>query len=167
MLNIVEPLSKKKKPRVLRRPSRTWWARCCLARVCFSGDMESREGNVEETSIQEQLPLPLDDLNIHDIYPDESAYSSRIRVCNENALPEQNTSQSEVNSGHSRVPGVQNTDYFQPYKLHRCKFHHKKNRQRNMIPLQVNSLDSNIEHSIVVVANLPVDNFEKMQEDVV
>ena len=56
-------------------------------------------------------------------------------------------------------------DCLQPYRFPRCKFHHKRNRHRTSVPVE--RVDNGIEHSIVVVADVPVENFEKMLEDVV
>ena len=71
----------------------------------------------------------------------------------------------------SRLPAIEVTstessrDCLQPYRFPRCKFHHKKNRHRTSIPVE--RTDNGIDHSIVVVADVPVENFEKMSEDVV
>ena len=67
----------------------------------------------------------------------------------------------------AHAASISNRDCLQPYRFPRCKFHHKKNRHRTLNSPPAELLASDIEHSIVVVADLPVDNFEKMQEDVV
>lgn len=95
-------------------------------------------------------------------------YHSQMSVDNTNLLVEQTQSTLPVTSlADPQSYNEGSRDCLQPYRFPRCKFHHKKNRHRTLASPPAERIDNDIEHSIVVVADVQVENFDKMLEDVV
>ena len=97
------------------------------------------------------------------------SYQSRRSIDSPNTIIEhsQQPSQSFISLADVHTTNTMNSDCLQPYRFPRCKFHHKKNRHRTTTSPPPEQAESDIEHTIVVVADIPVDNFDKMIEDVV
>ena len=127
----------------------------------LNGDQD--EANAEESFTNIELA------NAANYMDSQLAYHSRNNLDNQNLFLEQ-TLQSTLPAISLANPQSANgtsRDCLQPYRFPRCKFHHKKNRHRTSASPPAERVDNDIEHSIVVVADVPVDNFEKMLEDVV
>ncbi len=143
----------------------------CLPKCCLASDADAIEADSEEAFTQIPISASADSIT------DECLAEAQYPTCAMSHDPDLATgeiaSHSSAHLDQSHLPSssnrdsTSNRDYMQPYRFHRCKFHQKKSRQRPIVQPPLDSLSNDIEHSIVVVANLPVDNFEKLQEDVV
>ncbi len=136
---------------------------CCFANSCLPSDPDAREADSEEEFTQIRLSASVEN---HDEINNELQYSHCTSLQHHHLSSEQLENQSNERLEQSHISSLSNRDCLQPYRFHRCKFHHKKNRLQTTGPPPLDTAND-IEHSIVVVANLPVDNFEKLQEDVV
>ncbi|XP_065055112.1 E3 ubiquitin-protein ligase znrf3-like [Rhopilema esculentum] len=163
MLNIVEPFDRKRRSNSLRNQRRNGIFRYCIALSCGNSEINQDEISAEETFTNIELASTTN-------YSDPRlSYQSRRSIDSPNTIIEhsQQPSQSFISLADVHTTNTMNSDCLQPYRFPRCKFHHKKNRHRTTTSPPPEQAESDIEHSIVVVADIPVDNFDKMIEDVV
>eukprot|EP00794_Sanderia_malayensis_P013787 gene13787-15230_t len=178
MLNIVEPWSKKKKSRDFhqqqQQQNRSWLRSCCCLSSCClpeddpMGGETGTEGELTQIGLADGTAIQSGDERHNELLLQHRSRCSSLDSRNV-SLEQLAAGQSTLRLEQSHLTSLSNRDCLQPYRFHRCKLHHKKQRQHTMLPqpVSIECPNLNIDHSIVVVANLPVDNFEKLQEDVV
>lgn len=162
--SLSEPFDKKRKRHAHEYRQRHGILRHCLPASCVHFDADLDGTNAEESLTSVELAAHA--AHRLDV---QVAYHSQGSINSERLFTEQSQSTVPVtSSADAQSANGTGRDCLQPYRFPRCKFHHKKNRHRTSIPQPpLERVDNDIEHSIVVVADVPVDNFEKMLEDVV
>lgn len=159
MIFVSEPFDKKKNSQ--QNSQRRGIIRRCIPSSCVHFDADLDDVNAEELQTNIELASSTN-------YMDSRfTYHSQSSVDNQNVFIEQSLQSRLPAISLAEQHGINETsrDCLQPYRFPRCKFHHKRNRHRTSVPVE--RIDNSIEHSIIVVADVPVDNFEKMIEDVV
>ena len=158
---VSEPFDKKKNSHSQQNSRRRGIIRHCMPSSCVHLSADLDDVNAEELQTNIDLATTANYVDTH------FTYHSQSSVDNQNLFIEQSLQSRSPAIGLAEQHPINDTnrDCLQPYRFPRCKFHHKRNRHRPSAPVE--RIDNSFERSIIVVADVPVDNFEKMIEDVV